>query len=55
MSPNVVATLAQVVALVRLDEHEILWAIDEFGRCDTDDFEVLPSDDDNYIVVRKPR
>jgi hypothetical protein len=55
MSPNVIATLAQVVALVRLDEHEILWAIAEFGRCDCDDFEVLPSDDGDHFIVRSTR
>lgn len=35
---SVVSNLAGAAALVRLDEHEIAWCIEEHGRCDTDEY-----------------
>jgi hypothetical protein len=52
MSPNLIATLPQAARLTRLDPDEILWTVEENGRCDTDHFIVLPSDDDGYFIVR---
>jgi hypothetical protein len=48
-----VLTLAQAAALAELDPHDICWAIEERGHCSTDNYDVLPADDGNYIVRRR--
>ena len=39
-----IASLSELANLVPLDEHEIEWALDEFGRCETDLHTVTMSD-----------
>ena len=52
MSPDLIATLEQAAALIELDEHEIVWAVEQFGRCDSDTHTVLPCDDGVHYIVR---
>ena len=49
----VVATLEQVAELVQLDPTEVAWAIEQYGRCDTDDYTVVLAGHYGYVV--KPR
>ena len=46
-------TLAQAAERVQLDPAEVAWASEQHGRCDTDDYTVLPAADGNYSV--RPR
>ena len=43
-------TLAQAAERTQLDPNEICWAIEQHGRCDTDDYTVVPANDGNYSV-----
>ena len=56
MHPNLARSLEQASQLTQLAPDEICWAIEEYGHCSTDDFDIFPADDgDHYIVVRRPR
>jgi hypothetical protein len=48
-----VLTLARAAALTELDPAELAWSCEEYGECVTDDYVVLPANDDLYIVRRR--
>ena len=53
--PNLACSLRQAALLTRLSPMEIEWAIEEFGRCDTDTHTVWPADGGDFIVCTRPR
>ena len=46
-------SLEQAAELAQVDPHELAWACEQHGRCDTDHHTVRPNDDGSYTATSR--